>query len=340
MTPTRASTKDPGENNYAIDPRVRARVLKPMTATRLDPAIRKRTARFVVVTGLSGAGKSAAIRALEDLGYLCVDNLPTVLIPTLADLTLGEGATYDSVAVVVDARDRSFLDQFAGIFKSLRARRDLGTWLIFLEASDAALLRRFSETRRPHPLAPTGSVIEGILAERARLRRIKEMADIVLDTSDLTVHELRREFRALSQGDDKQTRLTVTLLSFGYKHAVPLESDLLFDVRFLPNPHLVPGLRQLTGKNQAVRDYVAAAEATTPFLDMTTALLLFLIPQYITPADDIEEKRRPAYLTIGIGCTGGRHRSVAIVEQLKPRLAGVSGVRWRVRHRDIDIAVE
>ena len=329
MTPTRAPTKDPGENNYAIDPRVRARVLKPMTATRPEPAIRKRTARFVVVTGLSGAGKSAAIRALEDLGYLCVDNLPTVLIPTLADLTLGEGATYDSVAVVVDARDRSFLDQFAGIFKSLRARRDLGTWLIFLEASDAALLRRFSETRRPHPLAPTGSVIEGILAERARLRRIKKMADKVLDTSDLTVHELRRAFRELSQGDDKQTRLTVTLLSFGYKHGVPGESDLLFDVRFLPNPHLVPGLRQLTGKNQAVRDYVAAAAATTPFLDKTTDLLRFLIPQYTTEGK--------SYLTIGIGCTGGHHRSVAIVEQLKTRLAGVPGVRWRVKHRDIAV---
>ena len=329
MTPTRAPTKDPGENNYAIDPRVRARVLKPMTATRPKPAIRKRTARFMVVTGLSGAGKSAAIRALEDLGYLCVDNLPTVLIPTLADLTLGEGATYDSVAVVVDARDRSFLDQFAGIFKPLRARRDLDAWLIFLEASDAALLRRFSETRRPHPLAPTGSVIEGILAERARLRRIKKMADKVLDTSDLTVHELRRAFRELSQGDDKQTRLTVTLLSFGYKHGVPGESDLLFDVRFLPNPHLVPGLRQLTGKNQAVRGYVVAADATTSFLNMTTDLLRFLIPQYATEGK--------SYLTIGIGCTGGHHRSVAIVELLKTRLAGVPGVRWRVKHRDIAI---
>ena len=147
--------------------------------------------------------------------------------------------------------------------------------MIFLEASDAALLRRFSETRRPHPLAPTGSVIEGILAERARLRRIKKMADKVLDTSDLTVHELRRAFRELSQGDGKQTRLTVTLLSFGYKYGVPAESDLLFDVRFLPNPHFVTGLRQLTGKDQTVRDYVAAAEATTPFLDMTTDLLRF-----------------------------------------------------------------
>ena len=299
-----------------------------MIAERSESSRHDPLARFVVVTGLSGAGKSAAIRALEDLGYLCVDNLPTVLIPTLADLTLGADSS-DTVAVVVDARDRSFLDQFAGIFKSLRARKNLSTWLIFLEASDEALLRRFSETRRPHPLAPTGSVIEGILAERARLHRIKKMADKVLDTSDLTAHELRRAFYELSQDAGKQTRLTVTLVSFGYKYGVPLESDLLFDVRFLPNPYFVTGMRQLTGKAPSVRDYVAAADATAPFLDKTTELLRFLIPQYTTEGK--------SYLTIGIGCTGGRHRSVAVVEQLKTRLAGIPGVRWRVRHRDIAV---
>ena len=300
-----------------------------MAAGRSETSNQKRVARFVVVTGLSGAGKSAAIRALEDLGYLCVDNLPTVLIPTLADLTLGKGATYDAVAVVVDARDRSFLDHFSAVLKSLRARRNLGTSLIFLEASDAALLRRFSETRRPHPLAPTGSVIEGILAERTRLRRIKKMADRVLDTSDLTVHELRRAFRELSQADGKQTRLTVTLLSFGYKYGIPAESDPLFDVRFLPNPYFVTGLRALTGKDPAVRDYVVAADATGPFLQMTTELLKFLVPKYTTEGK--------SYLTIGIGCTGGRHRSVAVVEQLKTRLASISGVRWRMKHRDIAV---
>jgi UPF0042 nucleotide-binding protein len=300
-----------------------------MTAVRPEPSNRNPKAGFVVVTGLSGAGKSAAIRALEDLGYLCVDNLPTVMIPTLADVTLGEGETYDRVAVVVDARNRSFLDHFESVLKSLRKRPDLGTWLIFLEASDAALLRRFSETRRPHPLAPTGSVIEGILAERARLRPIKRMADKVLDTSDLTVHELRRAFLELSQGDGKQTRLTVTLLSFGYKYGIPVESDLLFDVRFLPNPYFVPGLRELTGKDAAVREYVTAAEATAPFLDKTTDLLRFLIPKYTTEGK--------SYLTIGVGCTGGRHRSVAVAEQLKTRLAGVARVRWRLKHRDIAV---
>ena len=283
--------------------------------------------RFVVVTGLSGAGKSAAIRALEDLGYLCVDNLPTVLIPTLADLDPGEGARPDAIAVVVDARDRSFPDRFSGVFKELRARGRLQTWLIFLDASDAALLRRFSETRRPHPLAPAGSVIEGILTERERLRPIREMSDLVLDTSDLTVHELRRAFGELAEGRDGRARLTATLLSFGYKHGVPPESDLLFDVRFLPNPYFVPDLKRLSGLDPGVRDYVCAADTAGPFLEKTADLLEFLLPRYIHEGK--------SYLTIGVGCTGGRHRSVVIAEKLEARLSTVDGVRWRVRHRDV-----
>jgi UPF0042 nucleotide-binding protein len=300
-----------------------------MTAVSQKSSNLNPEAKFVVVTGLSGAGKSAAIRALEDLGYLCVDNLPTILISTLADVTLREGAIYDRVAVVVDARDRLFLDHFESVLKSLRERLDLGTWLIFLEASDTALLRRFSETRRPHPLAPTGSAIEGILAERARLRPIKRMADKVLDTSDLTVHELRRAFLELSQGEGKQARLTVTLLSFGYKYGIPVESDLLFDVRFLSNPFFVTGLRELTGKDAAVREYVLATEGMAPFFDKTTDLLRFLIPRYT-----LEGK---SYLTIGVGCTGGRHRSVAVAEALKLSLFGITQVRWRLKHRDIAI---
>ena len=295
-----------------------------MTARQREAA---GVARFIVVTGLSGAGKSAAIRALEDLGCLCVDNLPTVLIPTLADLDPGQGARHEALAVVVDVRDRLFLDRFAGVFAALRARSRLQTWLIFLEASDAALLRRFSETRRPHPLAPAGSVIEGILTERARLRPIKEMSDLVLDTSDLTVHELRRAFGELVEGRDGRARLTVNLLSFGYKYGVPPESDLLLDVRFLPNPYFVPGLKALSGKDAGVRAYVCRAEAAAPFLDKTVDLLEFLIPRY--------RHEGKSYLTIGIGCTGGRHRSVVMVEQLSARLAGVAGVRWRTRHRDL-----
>ena len=298
-----------------------------MTASRVAPPHTDHAGEFLIVTGLAGAGKSAAIHALEDLGYLCVDNLPTVLIPTLADLTLGEGGTHNSVAVVVDARDRSFLDRFPTVFDELRARRDLVVWLIFLEASDEALLRRFSETRRPHPLAPAASVIEGILVERGRLGPIKKMSDRVLDTSDLTVHELRRAFRELSDGEGTQTRLTVTLVSFGYKYGVPVEADLLFDVRFLPNPYFVTGLRDLTGQDPAVQDYVAAAETAQPFLDKTSDLVTFLIPHYMAEGK--------TYLTIGVGCTGGRHRSVAVVERLKVMLDGIPGARWRMRHRDV-----
>lgn len=286
-------------------------------------------ARFIVVTGLSGAGKSATIRALEDLGYLCVDNLPTVLIPTLADLDLGADTREDGVAVVVDVRDRSFLDRFADVFKALRDRHRLQIRLVFLEASDAALLRRFNESRRPHPLAPAGSVIEGILTERARLGPIKAMSDLVLDTSDLTVHELRRIFGEFVEGKDGRARLTVTLLSFGYKYGVPPESDLLFDVRFLPNPYFVPELRALSGKDPGVRAYVCRAETAAPFLDKTADLLEFLVPRYRH-----EGKR---YLTIGIGCTGGRHRSVVMAEQLGTRLAGVAGAGWRTRHRDVAV---
>lgn len=301
-----------------------------MAATRRETQSGSRPDRFVVVTGLSGAGKSAAIRALEDLGYLCVDNLPTVLIPTLADLDPGGGAGHDAVAVVVDVRDRSFLDRFAGVFTALRGRHRLQTWLIFLDASDAALLRRFSETRRPHPLAPAGSVIEGILTERARLRPIKEMSDLVLDTSDLNVHELRRAFSELVEGRDRPTRLmTATLLSFGYKYGVPPESDLVFDVRFLPNPYFVPELKALSGNDPGVRDYVCASEAAAPFLDKTTDLLGFLIPRY--------RHEGKSYLTIGIGCTGGRHRSVVMVEQLAARLSGVAAAHWRTRHRDVAV---
>lgn len=300
-----------------------------MTPSRVAPPPSDHRGRFVVVTGLSGAGKSAAIHALEDLGYLCVDNLPTVLIPTLADLMLGEGATHEAVAVVVDARDRTFLDRFPSVFDALRDRQDLSVWLIFLEASDEALLRRFSETRRPHPLAPTASVIEGILAERVRLGPIKKMSDRVLDTSDLTVHELRRAFRELSDGGGTETQLTVTLVSFGYKYGIPVEADLLFDVRFLPNPYFVTGLRELAGTDRAVQDYVAAADTTEPFLDKTADLLNFLIPHYMAEGK--------SYLTIGVGCTGGRHRSVAVVERLTAMLSGMEGARWRMRHRDVAI---
>ena len=281
-------------------------------------------ARFVVLTGLSGAGKSEAIRALEDLGYFCVDNLPTSLVTTFAGLT-GRNGSIQRAAVVVDMRDRRFLKEFPRVLRELRQRQALGAVVIFLEATDEALVRRFSETRRPHPLAPDRSVIEGILEERDRLEKIKKTADKVFDTSDLTVHELRHAFMDLSRGTD--TQLVVTLVSFGYKHGIPVEADLLLDVRFLPNPHFVPALRPLTGKDKDVQAYLEQSEATHTFLDKTTDLLRFLIPRYA--------REGKSYLTVGVGCTGGRHRSVVIAERLRRRLTRVERVRLRVRHRDI-----
>lgn len=281
----------------------------------------RRDARFIVLTGLSGSGKSEAIHALEDLGYFCVDNLPTALLPTLADRIT------ERAAVVVDVRDRRFLDEFPRVFRRLRRRRGLRPVLMFLEANDAALVRRFSQTRRPHPMAPDRPPIEGILEERTRLETIRRMADHLVDTSDLTVHELRRAFQELSRGRSGRAKLVLTLLTFGYKYGVPLESDLVFDVRFLPNPYFVPGLRKQTGLDTAVQKYLSRIEATDEFLDRTSDLLQFLVPLYIHEGK--------AYLTIAFGCTGGRHRSIAIAEALRERLGRLRGVRLRVRHRDI-----
>jgi UPF0042 nucleotide-binding protein len=285
------------------------------------------TSRFIVLTGLSGSGKSQAIRALEDLGYFCVDNLPITLIPTLAELTLRAGTEIAKAAVVVDVREGALLDQFPKIFRQLRARRNLNPKLIFLEATDAALVRRFSETRRPHPLAPDRSVVEGITEERERLRQIRRMADQILDTSAMTVHDLRRAFLGLSRDGSPHAGLVVTILSFGFKHGIPVDSDLLFDVRFLPNPHFVPQLRRHTGRDGEVVRFMDRSAATGEFLDRTTHLLEFLIPQYVSEGK--------SYLTIGIGCTGGRHRSVAIAEALRKRLGKLEDVRVRVKHRDI-----
>jgi UPF0042 nucleotide-binding protein len=285
------------------------------------------TSRFIVLTGLSGSGKSQAIRALEDLGYFCVDNLPITLIPTLAHLTLRAGTEISKAAVVVDIREGTLLDQFPKIYRQLRAVRNLNPKLIFLEATDAALVRRFSETRRPHPLAPDRSVIEGIRDERERLKPIRRMADQILDTSAMTVHDLRRAFLGLSRDGSPQAELVVTILSFGFKHGIPVDSDLLFDVRFLPNPHFVPALRRQSGRDQEVVRFVGQSPATGEFLDRTTQLLEFLIPQYVNEGK--------SYLTIGIGCTGGRHRSVAIAEALRRKLGKLDGVRVRVKHRDI-----
>jgi RNase adapter protein RapZ len=285
------------------------------------------TARFVVLTGLSGSGKSQAIRALEDLGYFCVDNLPVSLLPMLAELTLRAGTEISRAAVVVDVREGKMLKEFPGIYRKLKSRKNLNPVLIFLEAAEPTLVRRFSETRRPHPLSPDRSAIEGIREERDAMLPIRKLADHVVDTSEMTVHELRHTFTSVAAGRTPGAQLVVTVLSFGFKHGIPVDSDLLFDVRFLPNPHFVPELRPHTGRDPEVVRYLDRSTATHEFLEHTQNLLRFLVPQYVHEGK--------TYLTIGIGCTGGRHRSVAIAEALKKGLSGLPGVRVRVKHRDI-----
>jgi UPF0042 nucleotide-binding protein len=304
---------------------VTATVKRQRRARPRQPGTRG-TRRFVILTGLSGAGKTHAIRALEDLGYFCIDNLPTLLLPTMAELAGRQTEGLDKVAIVVDVRERAFLREFPRIYRKLQTMRDVQPMLIFLEASHSALVRRFSETRRPHPLAPDRSVAEGITEERSKLNAIRAMADMILDTSNLTVHELRDAFMRMSRDGDTRAEMVVNLVSFGYKHGVPVDADLVFDVRCLPNPHFVPELRGLTGRDAAVVRYMRRHSATKDFIDRLTSFLRFALPHYV--------QEGKSYLTVAIGCTGGQHRSVMMAEALRKSLGHVKGIRVRVKHRD------
>jgi RNase adapter protein RapZ len=306
--------------------------VKRVAASRASAALPSDASGFVVITGLSGAGKSHAIRALEDLGYFCVDNLPTMLIPTLAELARRTESELKRVAIVVDVREGTFLSRFPKVLRKLRSMRSLHPALIFFEASETALVRRFSETRRPHPLAHDRPVVDGIREERERLAPIRKLADRIVDTTNLTVHELRETLVSISRGHAARGRVLVTLVSFGFKHGVPAESDLVFDVRCLPNPHFVPELRMKTGRDRQVVRFMNSHKATGAFVERISDFLHFAIPQYVSEGK--------SYLTVAIGCTGGRHRSVMVAETLRRRLADVEGVRLRVRHRDIDIGNE
>jgi UPF0042 nucleotide-binding protein len=283
--------------------------------------------RFVVLTGLSGAGKSQAIRALEDLGYFCVDNLPVSMLPFMAEYERQHANEHDRVAVVMDVREPRFITGFPSVYRSLQKTMDTAPMLIFLEASHAELVRRFSETRRPHPLAGDRPVTEGLSEERESLRPIKAMADKVVDTTSMNVHELRQVFLNVVAGRRQASTLVVTVLSFGYHFGVPAESDLVFDVRFLKNPHWVPALRPQTGRDRAVIGYMRRQPLTARFLRRLEEFLRFVLPHYVDEGK--------AYLTVAIGCTGGRHRSVFVAESLKRALATVKGVTTRVRHRDM-----
>lgn len=281
---------------------------------------------FTIITGFSGAGKSEAIRCFEDLGYFCIDNLPPNLIVRLADLCSLPGSKIENVAVVSDVRGGEF---FQALFEALRELKDKGMTyqIVFLEASDAVLVKRFKETRRRHPLAASGQVIEGIKEEKALLERLRGMADIVINTSEITAAELKDKIRSTVLAEDKQKGVLVTVISFGYKYGVPLDADIVMDVRFLPNPHYDKNLKPLTGEHQKVRDFVLKRPITEKFLAVFTSLLQFLMPHYITEGK--------THLTIALGCTGGTHRSVALAKEVANFLKN-EGYNAITRHRDVD----
>jgi UPF0042 nucleotide-binding protein len=279
----------------------------------------------VVVTGLSGSGKSTALRVLEDLGFYCVDNLPVALLARFVELWESSREEVHRVALGIDARERLFLGDFQSAFDEVR-RAGVRLEVMYLEASDDVLVRRFSETRRPHPAAVGGTVEDGIRREREALRPLRELADRIVDTSALTVHELRAALRETLERADTPS-LTVSLVSFGYKFGLPTDTDVAFDCRFLPNPFFVEELRPKTGLDAAVADYVLDREDTRTFLHHVEELLAFTLPRH--------QREGKSYLTIAIGCTGGRHRSVALVEALRGRLEGL-GARVIVRHRDVE----
>jgi UPF0042 nucleotide-binding protein len=279
---------------------------------------------LVILTGMSGAGKASALKALEDLGYYSVDNLPLELIPQFADLVRQSGEI-TRAALVVDVREGSRLDRFPGILK--KVKKQLATRVLFLEATDDALIRRFSETRRPHPMGREEMVVDSIRAERKRLDPVRNVADILLDTSKFNVHELRAHINSQFEHRAEQDRnLTISSMSFGFKNGVPTDADLVFDVRFLPNPHFVPEFRELTGKHPKVAAYVQGFPQTEEFLEKATEMLEFLLPHYI--------QEGKSYLTVAFGCTGGQHRSVFIAEEMKRRLDG-AGYRAKAMHRDM-----
>lgn len=283
-------------------------------------------ARFIVLTGLSGSGKSQAIRALEDLGYYCVDNLPVSLLPVMAEL-FDSQTDHKRVAVVIDVREPRFVSDFPRVYRKLKTNRELQSKLIFLEAGHAELVRRFSETRRPHPLAPNRPITEGLAEERESLRPIRAMADKVIDTSKLNVHELRQQLRELVSGRKQASKLLINVVSFGFHHGPPAEADLVFDMRFLKNPHWVPALRPKTGRDAAVAAYIRRQPNARMAIKKITSLLRWLVPLYI--------QEGKSYLTIAIGCTGGRHRSVYIAETMKRELSDLKGVTVKVSHRDL-----
>jgi RNase adapter protein RapZ len=286
----------------------------------------KRT--VVIITGLSGAGKTNALQAFEDAGYFCIDNLPPRMIPAVMETTAQGNGGPDGVVVVMDMRGRRYFGE--ELERNLEAvEREVG-WehrILFIDSDDPTLVRRYKESRRPHPAARDGDVVEAIRRERRDLANVREMADLVVDTSGYSALDARLRFKRLAESFS--SRMTVSLISFGFKHGTPLDVDTLLDVRFLPNPHYDPDLRPLTGHDAPVREAVLGSEDCSEFLQKTCDLLSFLIPRYAAEGK--------TYFTLGVGCTGGRHRSVAITEELAERLRQEDmGIDLFVRHRDVE----
>ncbi len=278
--------------------------------------------QLVVITGMSGSGKASVLKAFEDLGYYSVDNLPIGLIPSFAEL-VKQSLEIEKAALVVDIREGDQLKKLPVIIRSIK--KQVHTTVLFLEADDDVLLRRFSETRRPHPLGKEATVKMALAKERRLLRPIRAMADLVVDSSKFNVHELRAHITEQFLLGSTDKNILISCVSFGYKSGVPVEADLLFDVRFLPNPHFVPAFRHLTGRHPQVAKYIRSFPQTQEFIQRISDLLVYLIPHYI--------REGKSYLTIGLGCTGGQHRSVLIAEEVKKRLAN-AGYRVKVTHRD------
>jgi UPF0042 nucleotide-binding protein len=282
--------------------------------------------RFIVITGISGAGKSMVAKYLEDSGFFCVDNLPPQLIPKIAEICCQEGSKTNKVALVIDVRGGELLND---LFPNIEALKNAGhsCEILFLEASDKTLIKRYKESRRMHPLAPEGKLLKGIQEERVMLRKIKEQADYVIDTSNLIPRQLKEEIENIVGGGNSSKKLIINVVSFGFKYGIPIDCDNVFDVRFIPNPYYIETMKKLTGRNDSVRNYVMNMPETAEFMQKLMDMLEFLIPNYI--------KEGKSQLVIGIGCTGGRHRSVAIGDELCRRLEE-NGHRVVVEHRDIE----
>lgn len=279
--------------------------------------------RFLIITGLSGSGKTCVSRFLEDLGYYCIDNLPAKLIPAFVDLWMREEFKIEKVALVVDIREEGFRNEFPNVLNSIRKK--MSPRMIFLDASDEAIVKRFSESRRPHPLAPRKSVVESLALERESLAEIKNMADEVIDTTSLSIHELKK-ILVSRFGRGKTQKMHVVIVSFGYKYGIPVDSDLVFDTRFLHNPFYIDALRGKTGRSKAVKDFVLQSEGAKKFLWQLYQFIDYMMPHFL------EEGK--STLTIALGCTGGKHRSVVLAESLKQHLRE-QNFSVRLNHRDI-----